>query len=461
MAGLGGVGDPADTDRLVRWLEDAVDWRARVNAARALGDRIDREPARSALVEAFIDPSAHVAVAAASALAAADSLDDETIHDVAAWTVPGRGDWRVIGAALPVLSKAGADGFVIFYLMWLDVNAPDNAAARAKARRALGWGSTRGGFLVLEDQADWEDPVVAAAALEGLARRWERGGEAVGGVATVPRYYDAFARAMERGDVAMIAAAAPALADSAFRSHGGTARLVETYRALESPEDLEAMAAILAALGESDDPAARPLLEEALDHPHPALRGAAVEAMEAATGAPVDVPQAPNPADRTIDWDALARLGAAPALVVETAKGTIEITMDAGEAPLTVQTVARLAAEGAYDGVPFHRVVPNFVIQGGDVERGDGWGGPGFAIRSEFTRIPYDRGTVGMASAGKDTEGSQWFVTHSMQPHLDGRYTAFGVVTDGIETVDRILEGDRVVSARVVPAANGAAETRR
>jgi cyclophilin family peptidyl-prolyl cis-trans isomerase len=76
-----------------------------------------------------------------------------------------------------------------------------------------------------------------------------------------------------------------------------------------------------------------------------------------------------------------------------------------------------------------------------------GWGGPGFAIRSELTRHPYDRGTVGMASAGKDTEGSQFFVTHGMQPHLDARYTAFGRVSDGMNVVDAILIGDRVVRA--------------
>lgn len=452
VAGLGRLGDPADTDRLVRWLEDAVDWRVRVNAARALGERTDQEAAREALVAAFLDPSTHVAVAAAGALAAADSLDDQTVHDVAAWTVPGRREWRVTGEALPVLARSGADGFVIFYLMWLDVNAPDNATARAKALRALGRGSTRGGFLVLEDQAGWEDPRVAAAAVAGLAERWERGGEAVGGLATVPRYYAAFARAMEGGDVAQAAEAAPALADSAFRPMGSTGLLVETYRSMEAPADLEAMEAILRALAESGDPAGKSLLEDAIAHPHPVLRRAAVESLSALTGEDVEAPPAPNPPDRTVDWDVLARLGPKPVLVLETEKGRVEITMDAGEAPLTVQTVDGLAAEGAYDQVPFHRVVPNFVIQGGDVERGDGWGGPGFAIRSELGGIPYERGTVGMASAGKDTEGSQWFVTHSIQPHLEGRYTAFGTVTEGIETIDRILEGDLVVRAEVLPS---------
>jgi peptidylprolyl isomerase len=127
----------------------------------------------------------------------------------------------------------------------------------------------------------------------------------------------------------------------------------------------------------------------------------------------------------------------------------VVIEMDLQSAPQTVTTIAALAEEGAYDGVPFHRVVPNFVVQGGDVGRGDGWGGPGFMIRSEFTRIPYQRGTVGMASAGKDTEGSQFFITHSMQPHLDGRYTAFGRVVEGMDIVDRLVENDTISTARV------------
>ena len=134
------------------------------------------------------------------------------------------------------------------------------------------------------------------------------------------------------------------------------------------------------------------------------------------------------------------------------ARGRVVIEMDAEQAPQTTWTVAGFARDGLYDGVPFHRVVPNFVIQGGDFERGDGWGGPGFEIRTEPTRIAYERGTAGMASAGRDTEGSQWFVTHSIQPHLNGRYTAFGRVVEGLDVVDRVLQGDRVTSARVIGA---------
>ena len=116
-------------------------------------------------------------------------------------------------------------------------------------------------------------------------------------------------------------------------------------------------------------------------------------------------------------------------IVLETDRGAITIEMLPEQAPLTVQMVARLAGEGRYDGVPFHRVLPNFMAQGGDVARGDGLGDPGFRIPSELTHLRYERGTVGMARAEKDTEGAQFFLALSIQPHLDGAYSAFGRVT--------------------------------
>jgi cyclophilin family peptidyl-prolyl cis-trans isomerase/HEAT repeat protein len=131
----------------------------------------------------------------------------------------------------------------------------------------------------------------------------------------------------------------------------------------------------------------------------------------------------------------------APEVRCLTSRGTFVIQLDGEQAPNTVATFLDLAANGFYNGLSFHRVVPDFVIQGGD-PRGDGWGGPGFTIRSEWSRQPYERGTVGIAHAGKDTGGSQFFVAHSPQPHLNGRYTVFGRVTEGMEVVDAIQPGD-------------------
>ncbi|MBK8549757.1 MAG: peptidylprolyl isomerase [Ignavibacteria bacterium] len=124
-----------------------------------------------------------------------------------------------------------------------------------------------------------------------------------------------------------------------------------------------------------------------------------------------------------------------------TNKGDIKIELLPDAAPFTVMNFLKLAEKSFYDSTVFHRVVSNFVIQGGD-PTGTGYGGPGYTIRSEFSPMTYERGMVGMASSGKDTEGSQFFITHSATPHLDGKYTIFGKVTDGIDVVDKIMIGD-------------------
>src|SRR5690606_11045699 len=102
-----------------------------------------------------------------------------------------------------------------------------------------------------------------------------------------------------------------------------------------------------------------------------------------------------------------------------------------------------LAQKNYFDNKSIHRVVPNFVIQGG-CKRGDGWGSENYSIRSEFSMLRYKTGSVGLASTGKDTEGTQWFITHSATPHLDGRYTIFAEVVDGLPVVDYIEVGDKV-----------------
>lgn len=124
------------------------------------------------------------------------------------------------------------------------------------------------------------------------------------------------------------------------------------------------------------------------------------------------------------------------------------LRLDAKDAPLVVKNFVDLANEKFYDGNVVHRVVPNFVVQDGD-PRGDGYGGPGWAIRDAFGHRPFLAGAVGMASDGKDTAGSQWFVTLSAQPHLDGRYTVFGEVTQNLAgVVAQIAPGDYIVGIR-------------
>ncbi len=135
-------------------------------------------------------------------------------------------------------------------------------------------------------------------------------------------------------------------------------------------------------------------------------------------------------------------------------RGVVSIDLLYEDAPMTVESFRRLAAKGLFDGITIHRVVPDFVVQAGD-PRGDGTGGPGYAIRDEINPVPYERGTVGMALSGPDTGGSQWFITLAPQPHLDGSYTVFGRVSAYIERVDFIEQNDRLenVTVEVSPRA--------
>jgi cyclophilin family peptidyl-prolyl cis-trans isomerase len=134
---------------------------------------------------------------------------------------------------------------------------------------------------------------------------------------------------------------------------------------------------------------------------------------------------------------------------LDTDRGTIQIELAVLDAPLTVENFITLARKGYFNGLSVHRVVPDFVVQDGD-PRGDGEGGPGYSIRDEMNERPYLRGTVGMAlDPWPDTGGSQYFIAHSPQPHLDAKYTVFGRVIAGMDIVDQIEPWDVIRKVRV------------
>ncbi|MFV0387833.1 MAG: peptidylprolyl isomerase [Pyrinomonadaceae bacterium] len=146
---------------------------------------------------------------------------------------------------------------------------------------------------------------------------------------------------------------------------------------------------------------------------------------------------------------AVTRKNGSVKAVVTTQKGDFTIEFYPEDAPLTVDNFISLAKSGYFNGLDIHRVVPNFVVQDGD-PRGDGNGGPGWQIRCEINMLPYKRGTVGMALSGKDTGGSQWFVTHAPQPHLDGGYTVFGFMNErDMKIVDKLVRGDKIRSVEI------------
>ena len=135
---------------------------------------------------------------------------------------------------------------------------------------------------------------------------------------------------------------------------------------------------------------------------------------------------------------------------IETERGSIVLELHARHAPVTVNNFVFLARQGFYDGVAFHRVIANFMIQGGD-PTGSGRGGPGYRFADELRNNPLKHvaGALSMANAGPDTNGSQFFITHCPQPHLDGRHTVFGQVVEGQAVVDAIRQGDRMLRVAI------------
>lgn len=150
-------------------------------------------------------------------------------------------------------------------------------------------------------------------------------------------------------------------------------------------------------------------------------------------------PQWDAPPDLQIDPDTVYKVA------IETNRGRIQAELYPEHAPKTVNNFVFLANEGFYDGIPFHRVIEDFMVQGGD-PTGTGRGGPGYQFEDEIEGNPlsHETGALSMANAGPDTNGSQFFITHAPQPHLDGKHTVFGTVTGGQDVVDAIEEGDLI-----------------
>lgn len=224
----------------------------------------------------------------------------------------------------------------------------------------------------------------------------------------------------------------------------------------------DAALSILDALGKQKSSKANDAIKTALDSRDYLIRRKAVAVLKdngaGDFSSRIGVVQTRN---TTADYErAVARMGKQVSAVVTTTRGVFTIKLLPEEATLTVDNFVQLARRKYFNGISVHRVVPNFVMQDGD-PRGDGNGGPGYQIRCEINEMPYNRAAVGMALSGKDTGGSQWFVTHSPQPHLDGGYTVFGNVVSGMEVVDNIARGDVIRSIVINESAGSRGPNRR
>ena len=426
--GLGALEDASSFDTLAGLARDKNELVA-FEALRALGVLAD-ERAGSVAAALLGSPSDVVRRQALMLLA---TVPGET--RVRSSIVPLVGDpspW-IRAAALAALARTDRDNLALV-LSGMD---PDPVWwVRASLATALGRLGDEMSVDILHSMLQDEDERVRPAVLEAL--RQARGSDSL----------DTLRRNLDHPDLAVRAAAADNVA--ALGAEGLEAQLHEAWKRGLGDGELEARLSAVKALEAQADEAAQAVLTEiAAADPSRAVRARAADALQALGVVPV-----PDPGIEEIDLpaadyrSAMAPLYPLPGVSLYTPRaflttrhGVVEIQLDLLEAPLTSASFVRLARRGFYDGLAFHRVVPGFVIQGGD-PRGDGYGGPGYALRGEVTRLPFARGSVGMADAGPDTGGSQFFVTLAAQPHLDGRYTRFGSVVSGLEVLDRIRPGD-------------------
>ncbi len=251
---------------------------------------------------------------------------------------------------------------------------------------------------------------------------------------------------LRESDVIVRATAAELLGEQP-PSESNTRALIEALPVALRDKDLnDAALSILDALGKQKTKEANDAIKTALDSSDHLIRRRAVALLKA-NGVGDFSNRIDTVKTRNTEADysrAIARSGRKVTATVVTSKGAFTIEFLTEEAPLTVDNFVQLARKGYFNGQTVPRVVPNFVIQTGD-PRGDQNGGPGYQIRCEINEVSYERGAVGMALSGKDTGGSQWFVTHSPQPHLDGGYTVFGRVIRGMDVVDNIARGDTIL----------------
>jgi cyclophilin family peptidyl-prolyl cis-trans isomerase/HEAT repeat protein len=259
---------------------------------------------------------------------------------------------------------------------------------------------------------------------------------------------DVFVKSLEDPDYSVRAAAASAL--GRIKAEGAAPALREAYKRALTDTAYSARTAALDALVTYGAAEATETLRQALQDKDWAVRVHAdtLLAKLEPNGAPRTIAPVPSAPIAKYDDAQLIAPTTSPHVFIETAYGTIEFELAVLDAPQTCRNFVELASKGYFNGLEVHRVVANFVVQDGD-PRGDGGGGPGYTIRDELSERPYLRGSVGMAREWNDTNGSQFFITHSPAPHLDGLYTAFGHVVNGMDVVDRIKPGDVIQRVRV------------
>lgn len=429
--GLGALARPTSAPALVPLLDDGSR-SVVIEAVRSLG-RLRFTPAAEPLLGLLrspkTDPQVRLEIVSAIGGLKASGVFDALIDLVGDKSIPVR------GATLRSLAQLDPEGFVTV-LSGLD--SDPNWNVRAALATALGTLPAEFGFPRLQLMLSDEDARVLPAVVNALAKLG------------IPEAGPLVVAQLKSADPVVRAAAANAVA--ALKPTAGPPALMDAYQRSLTDTTYVARAAVLSALRAYGAETATPLLTDALGDKDWALRLRAAQLLdELDPSARARARIRPAPGVRPTEWyerPSLVNPAVSTHAFIETDKGTIEIEFAVLDAPLTVDNFVTLAKRGFFDGLPVHRVVPNYVIQGGD-PRGDSEGSPGFTIRDEINQALYLRGALGMALDWADTGGSQFFITHSPQPHLDAKYTVFGRVVEGMDVVDRIEPWDVIRRVRI------------
>ncbi|MBL7995879.1 HEAT repeat domain-containing protein [bacterium] len=439
---------------IVSVFNDA-DWKVRVNAVNALGNfkfKLDdlKKIYFLAAFEGKKDSSFHVRISAIRAMAKSFNND---VKDIRSFLGDFTGRFLknaepqekgeiLIALSQMVNEKILSDDAMAAQIQDL-LKSPDGYL-RSRVVEALGNTNSSAALVYLEQALSDSFGLVQNNALEALSKIKDGRAE------------DLIIQSLGSHDVTLLSIAAGILsADETVKKNRVkcdtlSQKIIRSFQVVKPPIDIEVQMAIFDALGDLKSSVTAEFLRPFLADTNYIVAANTAKNIKKITGEKPKEIEATDKKINSIDFAYFLKLKEhKPTAVIESNKGKIEIEFYIDDAPMTVINFVRLSEKKFFDRLRFHRVVPNFVIQGGD-PLGTGWGGPGYSIRSEFSSLHYDRGTVGMASAGKDTEGCQWFITHSPQPHLDGRYTIFARVRNGLEVVDAIQVGDTISQVKII-----------
>jgi cyclophilin family peptidyl-prolyl cis-trans isomerase len=407
-------------------LDSDADYREKVNILNSMV-LIPWNKASKTVFRLVEGPDPNLSVAAAEAVQRHAVYTD---LPVLLKSIDLTANWRsrslLLGKTLELVSGKSSLMKKVEKMIFESVNGAPTPSAKAWYIKALI--SDPAQYAFVEQQLNTaKDPVVATAATETIAGMRSHAnfaaasaGVSANGVDLESEFLRILKKAIQTGDVPLVALAAGVLRDPKLN-----------YR-----EKITDTGFLEAALVKVNQPSKSEAFTEVS------------QTLAWLKGRPV-VLAGPPVYNHPINWQTVLRLSPKQKVMIRTSKGDFVIQLNLAWCPGTAAAFVDLIESGYYKDFTIHRVVPNFVMQDG-CPRGDGWGGPEFTIRSEFTPTPFMEGTLGMASSGKDTEGSQWYVTHSSTPHLDARYTNFGFVIEGMEVVHKLEVGDRVTGMEIM-----------